>query len=77
MFAIFTILPRQILDKILDSRFFGIMIDKNTDISILGHFVIFVISLEGGVVTTSFLGYCALLMDKRTQVCFLTYLLVL
>ena len=53
------------------------MIDKNTDISILGHFVIFVISLEGGVVTTSFLGYCALLMDKRAQVCFLTYLLVL
>ena len=54
MFAISTILQKQILDKIRDSRFFGIMIDKNTDISILGHLVIFATFLEGGVVTTSF-----------------------
>jgi hypothetical protein len=32
MFAISTILQRQILDRIRDSRFFGIMNDKSTDI---------------------------------------------
>jgi hypothetical protein len=56
MYAISTILQRQILDKIRDSRFFGIMIDESTDISVLGHLVIFATFLEGGVVTTSFLG---------------------
>src|ERR1700738_4394273 len=56
MFVISTILQRQILDKIQDSRFFGIMIDESTDISVVGHLVIFAIFLEGGVVTTSFLG---------------------
>jgi hypothetical protein len=56
MFAISTILQRQILDRIRDSRFFGIMIDESTDISVLGHLVIFATFLEGGVVTTSFLG---------------------
>lgn len=56
MFAISTILQRQILDKIRDSRFFGIMIDESTDISVLDHLVIFAIFLKGSVVTTSFLG---------------------
>ena len=55
MFEISTIFQRQILDIIRDSRFLGMMIDESTDISLLGHLVIFTIFLEGGVVTTSFL----------------------
>ena len=55
MFEISTILQRQILDIIRDSRFLGMMIDECTEISLLAHLVIFTIFLEGGVVTTSFL----------------------
>jgi hypothetical protein len=35
MFIISTILQRQILDKIRDSRFFGIMIDESIDIFVV------------------------------------------
>jgi hypothetical protein len=32
------------------------MIDESTDISVLGHLIIFATFLEGDVVTTSFIG---------------------
>ena len=35
---------------------FGIMIDESINISVLGHLVIFATFLEGGIVTTHFLG---------------------
>ena len=47
---------KTILRHIRDSRFFGIMIDESTDISVLGHLVMFATFLECDVITTSFFG---------------------
>ena len=37
---------KKILDRVRDSRFFGIMIDESTDISVTGHLVVFASFVE-------------------------------
>jgi hypothetical protein len=43
------------------------MIDESTNISVLGHLVIFATFLEGGVVTTSFLGLLWLVDGQKSS----------
>jgi hypothetical protein len=42
------------------------MIDESTDISVLGHFVIFTIFLEGGVAKTNFIGLLWILNGQKS-----------
>ena len=63
--CISSVIQRKILDKIRDSQFFGIMMDKSIDIFVLGHFVVFATFLEDGVPTCVFLGLLHILGGKE------------
>jgi hypothetical protein len=52
-------------DRIRDSKFFGLMIDESTDISIKGHLVVFATFLEGGLPLTCFLGLLWIIDGKK------------
>ena len=47
---------KKVLDRVRDSRFFGIMIDESTDISVTGHLVVFASFVEEGLPLCVFLG---------------------
>ena len=47
---------KKILNRVRDSRFFGIMIDESTDISITGHLVVFASFVDEGLPLCVFLG---------------------
>jgi hypothetical protein len=65
VFAISSVLQRQILDRVRDSKFFGLMIDESTDISVKGHLVVFATFLEGGLPLTCFLGLLWIVDGKK------------
>jgi hypothetical protein len=52
----FILVQKKILDRVRDSRFFGIMIDESTDISVTGHLVVFSSFVEKGLPLCVFLG---------------------
>jgi len=54
--CISSVIQRKVLDRVRDSQFFGIMVDESTDISVLGHLVVFATFLEDGVPICVFLG---------------------
>lgn len=56
VFVISCVITRNILDRVRDSPFFGLMIDESTDISVTGHLVVFATFLEGSLPFTCFLG---------------------
>ena len=47
---------KKMLDRVRDSRFFGIMIDESTDISVTCHLVVFASFVEEGLALCVFLG---------------------
>jgi Domain of unknown function (DUF4371)/hAT family C-terminal dimerisation region len=65
IFAISSVIQRQILDRVRDSKFFGLMIDESTDISVKGHLVVFATFLEGGLPLTCFLGLLFIVDGKK------------
>ena len=40
---------KKILDRVQDSRFFGIIIDESTEISVTCHLVVFASFIEEGI----------------------------
>ena len=56
VFAIFNVIQRQVLDRVCNSKFFGSMIDKSTDISVQDHLVVFLIFLEVDLPISCLLG---------------------
>jgi len=65
VFAISNVVQRQILDRVRDSKFFGLMIDESTNISIKGPLVVFATFLEGGLPMTCFLGLLFIVDGKK------------
>ena len=53
------------LDRVRDSRFFGIMIDKSTDISVTCHLVVFATFVEDGLHFHVFLGLLHIKEGKK------------
>ena len=47
---------KKIMCRVRNSLFYGIMIDKSTDISVTGHLVVFTTIIEEGMPLTVFLG---------------------
>ena len=43
------VIQRKILDRVINSLIFGVMVDESTNIIVLGHLVVFVIFLKDGV----------------------------
>jgi hypothetical protein len=56
LFCISSVVQKKVLDRVRDSRFFGIMIDESTDISVTGHLVVFASFVEEGLSLCVFLG---------------------
>jgi hypothetical protein len=65
VFGISSVIQRQVLDRIRDSKFFGLMIDESTDISVKGHLMVFATFLEGGLPLTCFLGLLWIVDGKK------------
>jgi hypothetical protein len=63
--AISAVIHRQVLDRVRDSKFFGLMVDESIDISVTNHIVVFASYLEGGLPITSFLGLLWLVNGKK------------
>ena len=63
--CISSVIQRKVLDRVRDSQFFGIMVDESTDISVLGHLVVFATFLEDGVPTCVFLGLLYIPRGKK------------
>lgn len=63
--AISNLIQRQILDRIRDSKFFGIIIDESINISVQGHIVVFVTFLEGSLRCTYLLGLFPIVDDNK------------
>ena len=56
IYCISTIIHKKKLNRIRDSKFFGLMIDESTDISSTGHVVVFGTFVEEGLPISVFLG---------------------
>lgn len=56
MLCISVVIQKQILSRIRNSPFFGVMIDESTDISVTGHLVAFATIIEEGLPVSVFLG---------------------
>ena len=56
LFCISKVLQKKILDRVRNSKFFGIMIDESTDVSVTGHIVVFACFVEEGLPVSVFLG---------------------
>jgi hypothetical protein len=56
LFCISSVVQKKVLDRVRDSRFFGIMIDESTHISVTCHLVVFASFVEEGILFYVFLG---------------------
>ena len=56
LFYISKVVQKKILDRIRNSKFYGIMIDESTDVSVTGHIVVFACFVEEGLPVAVFLG---------------------
>ena len=56
VFCISNVIQKKNLDRIRDSKFFGLMIDESTDVSVTGHVVVFATFVEDGLPVSIFLG---------------------
>jgi hypothetical protein len=65
VFAISSVIQKQVLDRVRDSTFFGLMIDESTNISVKGHLVVFATFLEGVLPLTCFLGLLWIIDGKK------------
>ena len=63
--TISSVIHRQVLDWVCDSKFSGLMIDEFTDINIINLLMVFATYLEEGLYVTRFLGLRWLLNDKK------------
>ena len=63
IYCISTIIHKKILNKIRDSKYFGLMIDESTDINSIGYVVVFVTFVE-----VFFWVYLRFLMAKKILV---------
>ena len=57
VFCISNVIQKKNLDGIRDSKFFGLMIDESTDVSVTGHVVIFATFVEDGLPISIFFGF--------------------
>ena len=49
VFCISTVIQKKNLDRVRNSIFFGLMIDESTDVSVIGHVVVFATFVEEGL----------------------------
>ena len=60
-----SVIHRKMRDRIRNSKFYGIMIDESTDISVTGHLFVFATFVEDGIPVSVFLGLLYIPNDKK------------
>lgn len=53
------------MDRIRDSNFFGLMIDDSTNVSVIGHVVVFATFIEDRLLISIFLGLLQIANDRK------------
>jgi len=59
------VLQKKILDRVRNLKFYGIMIDESTDVSVTKHIVVFACFVEDGQHVAVFLGLIHIENDKK------------
>ena len=65
VFSIACVIHRNFLERMRDSKLFGLMIDESTDILVKGHLVVFVTFLVANLPITCFLGLLWIVDGKK------------
>ena len=63
------------MDRIRDSNFFGLMIDDSTNVSVIGHVVVFATFIEDRLLISIFLGLLQIANDRKNAEFFFEKLL--
>ena len=67
LFCISKVVQKKILDRVRNSKFYGIMIDESTDVSVTGHIVVFACFVEEGLHVAVFLGLIQISDGKKNS----------
>ena len=65
LFCFSRVVQKKILDRVRNSRFYGIMIDESTDVSVTGYIVVFACFVEEGLPVAIFLGLIQISDGKK------------
>ena len=65
VFCISFVIQKSILHRVQDAKFYGIMNDESTDISITQHLVIFATFVQEGEIVSVFLSLLQIVNGKR------------
>jgi len=65
LFCILKVFYKNILDRVRNSKFYGIIIDESTDVSVTGHIVIFASIIEDGLPVLVFLNIIQIEDEKK------------
>ena len=67
LFCISKVVQKKILDRVRNSKFYGIMIDESTDVSVIGHIILFVCFVEERLPLAVFLGLIQISDEKKNS----------
>ena len=67
LFCISKVVQKKILDRVKNSKYYGIMIDESTDVSVIGHIVVFACFVEEGLRVAVFLGLIQISDGKKNS----------
>ena len=67
LFCISKVVQKKILDRVRNSKFYGIMIDESIDVSVTGHIVVFACFVEDGLLVAVFLGLIQISDGKKNS----------
>ena len=67
LFSISRVVQKKILDKVRNSKFYGIMIDESIDVSVTDHIVVFACFVEEGLHVVIFLGLTQISDGKKNS----------
>ena len=66
-FCISKVVQKKILDRVRNLKFYGIMIDESTNVSVTGHIVVFACFVEEGLHVAVFLGLIQISDGKKNS----------
>jgi len=69
LFCILSVIQKNVLNRVRDSTFFGIMIDEFTYIFMTGHLIVFASFIRKSLSICVFLGLLHLIEDGKKNAC--------
>jgi hypothetical protein len=65
IFCASSVIQKKVLERVKDSKYYGIMINESTNISVIGHLVVFASFIESGLPSCAFLGLLYIIDGKK------------